>query len=287
MYDRSLSSAYAGYRLLRSLLQCGLQRNALPWSRLKHSVILSLHSVATTQVVTGITICFFMLIAFTPLHVDGDNIVPSIMSLQKVTVYYWWQDRFGSLTPALTIWIRDPIYNLYAQISIQVLAGLVAPLFFCSLVFRRSIDSWRATLVSDCLVLIVGPGIIRDTFFAAGPYGVSLAVAGLATLVLRAPPDRLGRGLANFLGMGLLLAAYVVNFGLVTLALPVVFIFAALIPSVGTGRLAALHLLAAAVAFLAPAVFSCRTASEALPPVASMGSSTKTVRSSRRGGKFR
>jgi hypothetical protein len=194
-------------------------------------------------------------LARVPLKQNADGALLTIIALQKLTVYYWWQDRFGMLTPLLTAWIRGPIDNLQAQLLLRVAGGFAAPLFFCGLAFRRPIDCWRAVLLADGLALAAdSPGVIHETFIEASPYGVSLALAGLATLVVRAPPRRLGEGAANLFAMALLLAAYIVNAGLAILALPLAFIFAALFPSPRAHRLAALHAFAAVVGFLTPAI---------------------------------
>ncbi len=93
---------------------------------------------------------------------------------------------------------------------------------------------------------------MQEMFVEASPYGMSFACAGLAAMLLRAPP-----GMAGLLaGFGLLVIAYIVNFGLITMALPLVGLLAQLLPSPYRWRLVLLHGAAAAIGQLLPAIFA-------------------------------
>jgi hypothetical protein len=202
-------------------------------------------------------VCLLLLAAFIPLRQNGDNVILSVMSLQKLTVYYWSQDRFGGLTPLLAAWIRHPLYNLYAQLLFQMIAGFIAPVFFCSFLFRRSIDVWRATLLTDGLLLIgSNVTLLQQIFIHASPYGMSLACAGLASMAVRTSSPGKARGLLVLAGTIGLVIAYIVNFALVVIALPLVLLFMILLPSTNSARLLAIHLLAAIASFLLPRVFA-------------------------------
>ena len=60
------------------------------------------------------------------------------------------------------------------------LAALLAPTFFCALFFRRPADVWRATILSDLLLVAVARiSPLHEIFVKANPYAPSLACAGL------------------------------------------------------------------------------------------------------------
>jgi hypothetical protein len=226
-----------------------------PLARRASNLVGALDSIDPLPIVALFGLCLLVLARSVPLGQDADGILPAIMSLQKLSVYFWAQDRFGNLLPLLTAWIRNPFDNLHAQIFLRLMAGLAAPLFFCSLVFRRPTDVWRATLLSDCLLLIVGgAAVMHETFVEALPYGTSLTCAGLAAMALRAPSGRFGARLLTLAAAVGLLVAYIVNYGLVVVALPLVGLFALLFPSVHATRLLVLHVMAATAGSLLPVI---------------------------------
>ena len=200
-----------------------------------------------------------MMMACLPWQENGDGLLETVMSLQKLTVYFWGQDRFANLLPALTTGIRNPLYNAYVQLALRVLAGSLAPAFFCSLAFRRPLDVWHAALATDCLFgLVANPALIWQVYMEASPYGPSLACAGLATLALRAALRcRVRMRLPlQVLAVGLLLTGYVVNFAMVLFALPLVGSLALILRSPFTRLLLLLHLIGAVFGFLLPFVFA-------------------------------
>lgn len=184
---------------------------------------------------------------------NGDGLLATVMSLQKITLYYWAEDRFANLLPALTMWIQNPVDNVYAQVTLRLVLGLIAPLFFCSLIFRRAADSWRATLTTDLLLLLgLQPALAYEMYLAENPYCTALACAGLSTLALRSAwHDATNWRWAFYMaGLACLLAAYLTDFGLVPIAMPLITLLAILMRSLFLYRLLVLHVLAAAFSFL-------------------------------------
>ena len=217
------------------------------------SILAALELFAPLQIIGLFTISLLLLASFIPLQLDGDGILLSIMSIQKLSPYYWAEDKYGNLTPLLAVWIRDPLYNVYAQIFMRLLGGLLAPLFFCTLVLRRPIDAWRATLLTVALLLVVGrENMMHEIFVQANPYGTSLACAGLASLALRRHPRGIGGQLLMLLGAVGVVVSYLVNFAQIVVALPLVGLFAMLFPSGWTVRLLSIHVAAAAISYLLP-----------------------------------
>ena len=180
------------------------------------------------------------------------------MSLQEVyRGTFAGPDRLGNLLPALTMWIHNPTDNAYAQIALRLGFGVLAPVFFCSLVFPRAIDSWRAALVTQLLLVLgIKPTLAWEAYVEALPYGTALACAGFATLALRAAwtMRRRARWLLYIFGVTVLTAAYVTDVGLLLFAVPPIGLLALVLRSVFLQRLLIVHLLVAAVGFILPKV---------------------------------
>jgi hypothetical protein len=47
-----------------------------------------------------------------PVNFDADTILQSLMSTQKVTLFYWGQDRYANFLPFIYSWIKSPKLNL-------------------------------------------------------------------------------------------------------------------------------------------------------------------------------
>jgi hypothetical protein len=216
------------------------------------NILTALETTATVQILAVFLLGVLLLASFVPLQQNADGLLFSIMSRQEPTIYYWGADRFGNLTEFLTVWLRNPTQNQWAQVVLQLAAALVAPIFFCSLMLRRAADAWRAAALASCLMLLSGREAVLPVIFAAPtPYGVSLTCAGLAALALRGKRPAL-----HALGATLLVIAYIVNFGLVAAVLPLVGLFAILLPSPHSMRLLLLHVVAAIVGCLLPAIIA-------------------------------
>lgn len=51
-------------------------------------------------------------IKYSPEYLNADILLNSIMSLQKITLYYWGQNRLLNILPLLAYPIANPSYNL-------------------------------------------------------------------------------------------------------------------------------------------------------------------------------
>ena len=150
---------------------------------------------------------------------QGDSIVPVLVSLQRWTPFYWYQERYGMLVPLLAMPVRDPLWNLLVQRFLLVLAGLAAlPLLARHVLPDRD---WPLAGGLAAALLFAAPEVWRFEYLGDQPYGLSLALA-LAGLALAEPlheevlarpgvqtlfahPARLATGLA------LVIAAHWVN----------------------------------------------------------------------------
>jgi hypothetical protein len=151
----------------------------------------------------------------------------------------------------LTAGITNPTTNAYAQLGLRIVCGLLAPLFFTAQIFRTQNEIWRATTLTSLLIAIGGGRwLTHEVFAEASPYGMSFAAAGLAGLILRTPR----KTAATIAAALLLITAYTLNFGLITIALPLTGLMALVFPTRERMRLAILHVAAAAIGQILPAI---------------------------------
>src|SRR5689334_5783673 len=54
---------------------------------------------------------------------ETDTILPTLISRQNLTLYFWGQNRYGNLIPFLAQWITDLQANLTFQIFVRVLCA--------------------------------------------------------------------------------------------------------------------------------------------------------------------
>jgi hypothetical protein len=205
-------------------------------------------------------VALMMVFISVPWGQNADDLLPTLISVQKLTVYFWGENRFANLLPLLTAWIASPARNAEAQLVLRVAAGLAAPAFFCALFYDRASHVWRATFAADCLMLLAAsPAVLHETYIVATPYGASFACAAFALLASRrAWRMKPGFRRAALLAFGTvsLLAAHLVNYALGVIAIPLIGILLVARPSEARGRFLMLNLMAMAIAFLAPSVFA-------------------------------
>jgi len=73
---------------------------------------------------TAVTWFWFLLISvltvlrFAPDHLHADILMNSVMSLQKLTPYYWGQNRLLNVLPLAVSWIRNPVFNLAGVLAV-------------------------------------------------------------------------------------------------------------------------------------------------------------------------
>jgi hypothetical protein len=138
----------------------------------------------------------------------GDSILPVLVSLERLTAFYWDQDRYGMLVPLLARPIVDPLWNLLFQRGVLVFCGLASVV----LLARQTLRDWPLVgALSAALLLLLAPASWRFEYLGDQPYGLSLALA-LTGLALAEPgatgPRRAGRVAA---GLALVLLAHWVN----------------------------------------------------------------------------
>ncbi len=157
-----------------------------------------------------------------PLSQNADGLLETIMSLQRVTLFYWGQARFANILPLLASPIRNPVANADAQLVARIVLGLAAPLFACALLSAREerFSVARATILSALLFLACAPyRIILEALTQTSPFGTSFTLAGFAVLAFRRavsmPADAAqARWWWRIAGVALAVAAFLQNVSL-------------------------------------------------------------------------
>jgi hypothetical protein len=155
---------------------------------------------------------------------NSDSILPVFASIQKMTWYFWGQDRLLSLLPALTMGISDPIANLVTQIFLRTFFSVAAPLVFAFVLWRglRAGTVLTSAIATTLLVTAIIPHAASPWFLDGAPYGPSLVLAGVGTLLLvkQSQLPGLSAGAVGLIGTVLALLAYMLNIGLAVLTVP-------------------------------------------------------------------
>ena len=118
---------------------------------------------------------------FGPIHQYhcSDSLITILVSLMRWTPFYWAQDRFGMLVPALALPFRDPLANLLVQTFLTTGLGLLA-LFLLPLVACPRAGWFAAGAVSAATFLACEPLVVQAEYLGtAQPYGTSLGVGAL------------------------------------------------------------------------------------------------------------
>lgn len=147
---------------------------------------------------------------------NGDGVLTSLISTQRLTWYFWGQDRLLNFLPALAFPFRNPETNLHVQVFLRAAFAFLSPVAVICL-FR---GSWRYVLVvavaTECiLALALTPYGAFNMWVEHNPCGTALVLFGLSAWLFgmeRNGPRALA-GLTLFL-------AYAVNIALITWSLP-------------------------------------------------------------------
>ncbi len=165
-----------------------------------------------------------VILARNPVWQDSDGLIGALFSLQHMTLFYWGQDRFANVVPALATAFGNPTVNVTAQLVLRTASGVIAPLFACMFLARGVRDAWLATLLSTGLFLMCAPHTMQhEAFIQASPYGTSFALAGIALLMFRRALN-VRPSSATLWQLGATIcaaAAYFVNVSLVLLTGPI------------------------------------------------------------------
>jgi hypothetical protein len=212
---------------------------------------------------------------------DADSLMPAIMSAQRLTWYYWDQDRFGNLLPFLASPFRPISLNLHFQIWLRHVCAFLSAAFVLEVVGDR--DHWYERFFAAVVVLLIAGHFFFLPFSGAAlaqPISFAVFVAGV--WLSRAPGERpLLRWARTLAVVAIFWVAFFVNISLIAFAVPLVLALWGLADgrsgplSFGSGRLAVLA--AAAGAWIHSRFFLPRTPSTLDPAWSSLNDAASAM----------
>ncbi|HWB59680.1 MAG TPA: hypothetical protein VG733_09315 [Chthoniobacteraceae bacterium] len=166
---------------------------------------------------------------------DADSLLPSLISLQKLTLFYWGQNRYGNLIPFLASWIDNINLNFQVQAYLRALGGASVPLFiFCFTGLRRNFVAAYAIALALALLPYSDMGNYA-VWVEAEPYGLGVLLLLGALLLQRKNTFKLNA--TSFLRAAITLlvvcVALYVNGALILFALPLWVGYAIFLPRAG------------------------------------------------------
>jgi hypothetical protein len=148
---------------------------------------------------------------------DGDGILTSLISTQKLTWYFWGQDRLANLLPAIAAPIRDPEWNLRVQLFLRTFMSALAPAAVLVLFKQTGRSLLLATAVAQFMLAVtLSGGALYNIYAQHNPFSSSLvlyALSAIAFLRLRGALAAIACVVIAFLG-------YTTNLALLVLILP-------------------------------------------------------------------
>lgn len=153
---------------------------------------------------------------------NSDGVLPALISTQKLTWYFWGQDRLLSFIPAIASPIADIEWNLRVQIFLRASLAFLAPaglLYF----FNQSprFIAFTITLANFLIAITFGSQALFNLYVENNPFGTSLVLLALSLATLRQGSTRTRWILASLL-IGFF--AYATNFALLAISFPVIII---------------------------------------------------------------
>jgi len=91
--------------------------------------------------------------------ISSDAVIVYLAGLMRWTPFYWGQDRYGMLIPALTQWIREPHLHMIAQNALHVMTSIAS--FFLLARYLFPGPRWRETALL-ALLLFAGLSSTSD-----------------------------------------------------------------------------------------------------------------------------
>lgn len=147
---------------------------------------------------------------------DADSLLPVFVSLQRWTLFYWGQNRFGMLLPLVARPLTDPLANLALQSGLSLFALAAALALLVRLVAPLPLRLPAFALLLATLVAVEGaPGLAS---LQGQPYPLEMAL-GLAGILL---VEQGRRRATRALGVATLASAAWVSLALPLWAAPLV-----------------------------------------------------------------
>ncbi len=125
-----------------------------------------------------------------PVNFEADTILQSLMSTQKVTLFYWGQDRYANFLPFIYSWIKTPTLNLLLIIFTSGLAFFLLLELVSDAItkyYKQNNGVYRTLLFISLVlvsILILNKKGIYVFAYAAQPYSLSFLFLGWAWAVV-------------------------------------------------------------------------------------------------------
>jgi len=114
---------------------------------------------------------------------NADSLLTAIISVTKITPYYWGQNRFGNLLPIMTSWITNIDANFMTQVTLRSLFATATP-FICILIMKpRAPLAMTFGFTLALLLICLTHSTIHSFWIAGQPYGTSAALLAAAIAV--------------------------------------------------------------------------------------------------------
>jgi hypothetical protein len=124
-------------------------------------------------------------LAFSGIHQshNADSIMFTLISIYKLSPFYWQQDRIGMLVPGIASICPDPIFNLVLQTGLMTFAGLCLPLLLAELIYPHPASRAAATFANAAMFLLAPNRIIENLLYeCCYPLAMTLGCAGALVL---------------------------------------------------------------------------------------------------------
>lgn len=149
---------------------------------------------------------------------DADSVLTTFMSTQRMTWYYWDQNRFGNLLPAATSMLSDFWANFHAQVILRNLCALCS--VFAALFMLGARDRVAERFFAAVMVLFASPGLA--VFGTNVPQAISCAVLAAGLWLSAAPAHGVFLRLLRWVGVtSTIWLSFYVNISLLVLVLPI------------------------------------------------------------------
>lgn len=151
---------------------------------------------------------------------DGDGILTSLISTQKLTWYFWGQDRLLNFIPALASPFSDVENNLRFQVFLRSVFAYLSPLGILIFFTRSPKFLLVAIAITNVIVLCSLSQYAQFNFYVQhNTFGTSLV---LLTLAYSLTYSRLSKTAVAIAGLLIMSVAYATNYALLTYSIPVI-----------------------------------------------------------------
>src|SRR5262249_16840898 len=131
------------------------------------------------------TIAFSILLPWSAafcMH-NADSLLTAIISVTKITPYYWAQNFFGNLLPIMTSRITNIDANFMTQVTLRSLFATATP-FVCILIMKpRAPLAMTFGFTLALLLICLTHSTIHSFWIDVEPYGTSAALLAAAIAV--------------------------------------------------------------------------------------------------------